>query len=314
MSVATLWLVISMGRLSADAQGCRFGNWIVEGRTCLITGGADGIGYAAARELARLGANVVIADRHATDTATAVDRIVEETGNRTVRYLLADLSSQEDVRTLADQAMDEIPRLNVLVNNVGAVFLTGRQSPDGIEKTFALNHLGPFLLTTLLLELLQDSAPSRIVNVSSSHHTAVGRFRLEDLPNPRRSGGYRTYARSKLCNILFTYELARRLGDSSVTVNALHPGLVRTSIARNNGLVGRAVNSLIGVLGVDPAEGAKTLIYLATSPEVERLTGKYFVGCGAKQSSPLSYETGLASDLWEMSERLTKPKTRPEAE
>lgn len=283
----------------------------MEGKTCLITGGADGIGYAAARELARLGATVVIADRHATGTATAVDRIVEETGNRAVHYLLADLSSQEEVHKLADQARDQVPRLDVLVNNVGAVFLTGRQSLDGIEKTFALNHLGPFLLTRLLVELLIDSAPARIVNVLSGYHNAAGRFQLENLPNPGWSVGYRSYARSKLCNILFTYELARRLGGSGVTVNALNPGLVRTSIARNNGFVGRVVNYFIGVLGVDPAKGAETLVYLATSPEVEGLTGKYFACCRPMRSSPESYDTALASDLWEMSERLTKPRAKP---
>ena len=284
----------------------------MEGKACLITGGADGIGYAAAWELARLGASVVIADRHATETVAAVDRIVEETGNRAVRYLLADLSSQEEVRKLADQARHQIPRLDVLVNNVGAVLLTGRRSVDGIEKTFALNHLGSFLLTRLLVELLINSAPARIVNVSSGYHTAAGRFQLGNLPNPGRSIGYRAYARSKLCNILFTYELARRLGSSGVTVNAVNPGLVRTSIARNNGFAGRVANYFIGVLGVDPPKGAETLVYVATSPDVEGLTGKYFECCHPVRSSPESYDTALATHLWEMSEQLTEPRAKPQ--
>ena len=277
----------------------------MEGKTCLITGGSDGIGYVAARELARLGAQVFIVGRNAFKTKDAVDRIRDETGNREVRYLLADLSSQGDVRRLADQVKEQIPRLDVLLNNAGAIFLSNRVSVDGIEMTFALNHLGYFLLTTLLLDLLKDSAPARIVNVSSSSHASPGEFRLEDLPPPGKSGGYRAYGRSKLCNLWVTYELARRLEGSDVAVNALHPGLVRTNFARNNGVLGRVVNFFIGARGVDAARGAETLIYLAASPEVEGITGKYFVDCRAVASSSLSYNAGLASGLWEMSERLT---------
>ena len=277
----------------------------MEGKTCLITGGSDGIGYVAARELARLGAQVFIVGRNAFKTKDAVDRIRDETGNREVCYLLADLSSQGDVRRLADQVKEQIPRLDVLLNNAGAIFLSNRSSVDGIEMTFALNHLGYYLLTTLLLDLLKDSAPARIVNVSSSSHGSPGEFQLEDLPQPGKSGGYRAYGRSKLCNLWFTYELARRLEGSAVAVNALHPGLVRTNIARNNGVLGRVVNFFIGARGVDAARGAETLTYLAASPEVEGITGKYFVDCRAVASSSLSYNTGLASGLWEMSERLT---------
>ena len=286
----------------------------MEGKTCLITGGSDGIGYVAARELARMGATVVVASRNATKTATAVARIIGETGNRAVRYLLADLSSQGDVRRLADQVKEQMPRLDVLVNNAGALFISHRRSADGIEMTFALNHLGYYLLTTLLLGLLKDSTPARIVNVSSSSHFSAGNFRLEDLPNPGINGGYRAYGRSKLCNILFTYELARRLEGSGVTVNALHPGLVRTNIARNNGLLGRVVNFFIGARGVDALKGAETLNYLATSPEVEGISGKFFVDCRAVPSSDLSYDAGLASDLWELSERLTVPRARAKGE
>ena len=279
----------------------------MEGKTCLITGGSDGIGYVAAQELARMGATVVIAGRNNTKTATAVERIIGETGNRDVRYLLADLSSQGDVRRLANQVKQQMPRLDVLVNNAGAIFLSNRRSVDGIEMTFALNHLGYYLLTTLLLDLLKDSTPARIVNVSSSSHFSAGNFRLEDLPKPGSNGGYRAYGRSKLCNILFTYELARRIEGSGITVNALHPGLVRTNIARNNGLLGRVVNFFIGARGVDAVKGAETLNYLATSPEVEGTTGKFFVDCRPVPSSALSYDAGLASDLWELSERLTPP-------
>ena len=279
----------------------------MQGKTCLITGGSDGIGYAAALQLAHMGATVVIVGRNDRKTAAAVERITDETGNHEVHYMLADLSSQTDVRRLADQVKQQISRLDVLVNNAGAIFLSNRRSVDDIEITFALNHLGYFLLTTLLLDLLKESTPARIVNVSSSSHWSAGKFRLEDLPKPGSNRGYRAYGRSKLCNILFTYELARRLEGSGVTVNALHPGLVRTGIARNNGLLGRVVNFFIGVRGVDAVKGAETLNYLAASPEVEETTGKFFVDCRAVPSSTLSYDAGLASDLWELSERLTAP-------
>ena len=279
----------------------------MDGKTCLITGGSDGIGYAAALELARMGATVLIAGRNPAKTAAAATRIIEDTGNPSVRYVLADLSSQSEVRRLAAQIKEELPRLDVLMNNAGAVFLSRRRSVDGVEMTFALNHLGPFLLTTLLLDFMRGSSPARIVNVSSGAHFSARNFRLEDLPMLESSGGYRAYARSKLCNILFTYQLARRLEGSGLTVNALHPGLVRTNIARNNGLLGRVVNFFIGAGGVNAARGASTMIHLASSPEVECLSGRYFVDSRAVQSSALSYDAGLGAGLWELSERLTRP-------
>ena len=279
---------------------------LMEGKTCLITGGSDGIGYTAARELARMGARVVIVGRNAAKTDAAVERIIAETGNPAVERLLADLSSQREVRRVAAEALERLPRLDVLLNNAGAIFLSNRRSVDGIEMTFALNHIGYFMLTNLLLERLRESAPARVINVSSSSHAHPGRFRLEDLPEPGSNRGYRAYGRSKLCNILFTYELARRLEGTGITVNALHPGLVQTNIARNNGLLGRMVNFFIGARGVDADRGAETLVYLAASPEVEGVTGKFFVDCRAVPSSVLSYDAGLAAELWEMSERLTE--------
>ena len=277
----------------------------MEEKTCLITGGSDGIGYFAARELARMGARVVIVGRSAAKTDAGVERIIAETGNPAVECLLADLSSQREVRRVAAEALELLPRLDVLLNNAGAIFLSNRRSVDGLEMTFALNHIGYFLLTTLLLERLRESAPARIINVSSSSHWHPGRFNLEDLPKPGSNRGYRAYGRSKLCNILYTYELARRLEGTDITVNALHPGLVQTNIARNNGLIGRVVNFFIGARGVDADKGAETLVYLAASPEVEGVTGKFFVDCRAVPSSALSYDTDLAARLWDLSERLT---------
>ena len=277
----------------------------MEGKTCLITGGSDGIGYVAARELARMGARVVIVGRNSAKTDDAVRRIIEESGNPAVGRLLANLSSQREVRRVAAEALDLLPKLHVLLNNAGAIFLSNRRSADGIEMTFALNHLGYFLLTDLLLDRLRDSVPARVINVSSSSHGSPGKFRLEDLPNPGSNRGYRAYGRSKLCNILFTYELARRLGGANITVNALHPGLVQTNIARNNGLLGRVVNFFIGARGVDADKGAETLVYLASSPDVEEITGNFFVDCRAVPSSPLSYDIDLAARLWQLSESLT---------
>ena len=276
----------------------------MEGKTCLITGASDGIGYVAARELARQGAQVVAVGRDVFKTDDAVNRIIEETGNQNVRYLLADLSSQEEVRRLARDVREQLPSLDVLLNNAGAIFLSKRQSVDGLEMTFALNHMSYFLLTILTLDLMRDSAPARIINVSSSSHSSPGKFVLEDLPKPGSNRGYRAYGRSKLCNILFTYELARRVEGTGVTVNALHPGLVRTNIARNNGLLGRFVNFFIGARGMSAEQGADTLVHLASSPEVEGVTGKFFVDRRAVPSSTLSYDTELASVLWDLSERL----------
>ncbi len=276
----------------------------MQGKTCLITGGSDGIGYAAARELAGMGARVVIVGRNPAKTDAAVRRIASDTGNSSVERLLADLSSQGEVRRLANEALELLPRLDVLVNNAGAIFLSDRRSVDGLEMTFALNHMAYFRLTTLLLNCLRQSAPARIINVSSSAHWSAGRFWLEDLPNPGNNRGYRAYARSKLCNILFTYELARRLSGTDITVNALHPGLVQTNIARNNGFLGRLVNFFIGARGVDANKGAETLVYLASSSEAEGVTGKFFVDCRDVPSSAPSYDISLGTRLWDISERL----------
>ncbi len=277
----------------------------MDGKTCLITGGSDGIGYAAAMELAHMSATVAIVGRNAQKTEAAAERIRRETGNTSVSCLLADLSSQQEVRRLAAEIQDRLPRLDVLLNNAGAIFLSSRTSVDGIEMTFALNHLGYFLLTDLLLDLLRESAPARIINVSSSSHYSAGILRLEDLPSPGNGRSYQAYGRSKLCNLLFTYELARRLAGSGVTVNALHPGLVRTNIARNNGIMGRMANLCIGVRGVDSTRGAETPVYLASSPDVATVTGKFFIDCREVNSSQSSYDAHLAAELWKLSERLT---------
>ena len=283
----------------------------MQGKICLITGGSDGIGYAASRKLARMGARVVIVGRNAAKTKAAVRKIIADTDNPSVEYLLADLSSQREVRRVAAQAMDLLPHLDVLLNNAGAIFLSDRRSAEGIEMTFALNHLSYFLLTSLLLEHLRKAPRARIVNVSSCAHESPGKFLLEDLPKPSSNRGYGAYKLSKLCNILFTYELTRRLKGDNITANALHPGLVRTNIARNNGLLGRVVNFFIGVRGIGPDKGAETPVYLAVSPEVEGVTGKYFVDCRPVPSSGTSYDAELAARLWDISASLTTGDDAP---
>ena len=281
---------------------------LMSGKTCLVTGASDGLGYVAALELARMGARIIAVGRNGPKTHAAAIRIIDETRNEDISYIVADLSSWIEVRRVAKQVKEQTARLDVLLNNAGAIFLSSRSSVDGLEMTFALNHMGYFILTTQLLDLLRESAPARIVNVSSSSHGTPGRFNLEDLPKPRSNRGYRAYGRSKLCNVLFTYELSKRLEGTGVTANALHPGLVRTNIARNNGLLGRVVNFFIGARGINPEQGADTLIYLASSPNVEGVTGQYFINRRAVPSSALSYDPDLAAGLWDLSERLTKSK------
>ncbi len=277
----------------------------MKGKIYLITGGSDGIGYAASRELARMGARVVILGRNFAKTEAAVQQIIADTGNPAVEHPLADLSSQCEVRCVAAEAMALVPHRDLLLNNVGAIFLSDRRSADGIEMTFALNHLSYFLLTRLLLEHPRKAPRARIINISSCAHESPGKFRLEYLPKPSGNGGYPAYKLSKLCNILFTYELARRLEGENIMANALHPGQARTNIARNNGLLGRVVNRFIGVCGIAPEKGAETPVYLAVSPEVEGVTVKYFVDCRPVPSSSISYDPELAARLWDTSASLT---------
>ena len=276
----------------------------MEGKTCLVTGATSGIGKAAARELARLGATVVVAGRNPEKCAATVQDIRRQTGNPSVDFLLADLSSQQQVRRLAEEFKGRYPRLEVLVNNAGAIMLSRRQSVDGIEMTFALNHLSYFLLTGLLLDSLIDSSPSRVVNVSSiAHQKATIDF--EDLQGTQRYRGMRAYGRSKLANLLFTFELARRLEGTGVTANAVHPGLVATGLLTNNGLAGRLINLGLRVAGKGVAAGAETVVYLAASPGVAGVTGQYFVERKPVASSQASRDAATAGRLWRISAEMT---------
>ncbi len=277
---------------------------LMAGKTCLVTGATAGIGRVTALELARMGATVVLAGRDPAKCAATATGIQEETLNPAVEYLVADLSSQEQVRRLAAEFKERRHRLDVLVNNAGAFHMARRNSADGIEMTFALNHLSYFLLTHLLVDVLCASAPARVVNVASnSHHGA--RLDLSDVHAPHRYFGSRAYGRSKLCNVLFTYELARRLEGAGVTANALHPGLVATNILTNNGHFGRFLNFFLRLRGISVEAGAITPVYAASSPEMEGVSGKYLFKKQPVRSSDRSYDESLAAGLWELSARLT---------
>ena len=274
------------------------------GKVCMVTGATSGIGKVAARELAQRGAEVVVVGRNEARCEATVSQIRQQTANPSVEFLLADLSSQQEVRRLAREFESRYPRLDVLVNNAGAIMLSRRESVDGIEMTLALNHLAYFLLTNLLLDTLKSSAPARIVNVSSNSHERA-KLDFDDLQNRRRYWGFRAYAWSKLENILFSYELARRLEGTGVTVNALHPGLVGTNFLANNGALGRLLKMLVVIKGISPERGARTSIYLASSPELETVTGRYFFQEQEVPSSSASYDEDAARRLWQLSAEMT---------
>ena len=274
------------------------------GKICLVTGATAGIGEATASGLAALGATVVVAGRSMERCVAAVERIKQQTGNQNVDHLLADLSSLKQVRSLADEFKSSHSRLDVLVNNVGAINLARRETVDGVELTFSLNHLSYFLLTHLLLDLLKSSAPARVVNVSSSSHRKA-RINFDDLLGHRGYRGMRAYGQSKLGNVLFTYELARRLEGTGVTANALHPGVVATRFLANNGKIGPIFSFFFGLKGISPENGARTSVYLASSDEVEGITGGYYEKSQAVRSAPASYDEAAAARLWKVSAEMT---------
>jgi len=276
----------------------------MNGKVVLVTGATNGIGKVAALELAKKGASVTIVGRSAEKTAAAAAEIRQASGSSAVEFLLADLSVMAQVRRLAGEFLQKHNRLDVLVNNAGAYFSQRQLSADGYEMTFALNHLSYFLLTGLLLDLLKASAPARIVNVSSAAHT-MGPLDFNDLMTEDYGmAGFKAYGRSKLANVMFTYELARRLEGTGVTVNALHPGGVNTGFGKNNTGLVKAAMKIFGRFSLTAEQGAQTTIYLASSPEVNGVSAKYFDKCKAVASSEASYDLAAQRKLWEISEKL----------
>ena len=276
----------------------------MRGKLCVLTGGTSGIGRETAVALAGLGARLALVCRDHRRGAEVGSEIAARTGSRDVALHLADLSSQREIRRIAAELLEAYPAIHVLVNNAGVVNLRRELTADGIEAVFATNHLAYFLLTLLLLDRLRSSAPARIINVASDAHR-WGRLDFDDLQNARRYRAMGVYGQSKLANILFTYELARRLRGSGVTVNCLHPGAVATRLGHNNGTVARLLATGLRPFFRTPAQGAETSIWLASAPEVETVSGEYFVRCQPKRSSAASYDEAAARRLWEASLQLT---------
>ncbi len=278
-------------------------NISMQGKICMVTGANSGIGKATALELAQMGATVVMVCRDRARGEEARSEITTKSRNNAVDLLQADLSSQQSIRQLVENFQHHYTQLHVLINNAGAAFTGRRETVDGLEMTFAVNYLAPFLLTNLLLDVLKASAPARIVNVSSNSHEA-GYIKLDDL-QAEHHRSMRAYEQSKLAVVLFTYELVRKLQGTGVTANCLHPGFVATHIGqRDVGPAVRLLVKLIGSFGTSPQEGAKTSIYLASSPDVEGVTGKYFVKSIPRRSASISYDESLQRQLWEQSAKL----------
>ncbi|WP_136923699.1 SDR family oxidoreductase [Polyangium aurulentum] len=278
-------------------------NGSMAGKIVLITGASRGIGKATAMGLGRMGARLCLVVRD-LEKGKAVAAQIAARGNRDVEVLRADLASQADIKRVAAEFDERHDRLDVLINNAGALCSARKLTVDGIEHTFAVNHLAYFMLTCLLRDKLKASAPARIINVSSSAH-ARGRIDLDDLGKERKYGGMGAYSQSKLANVLFTYELARRLAGTGVTANCLHPGVVFTGFGGGEPGWLKLMTRLATPFMLSEEEGAETSIYLASSPEVEGVTGAYFVKSKRRQSSRLSYDAELSRKLWEASEKMT---------
>ena len=272
------------------------------GKTVLVTGGTGGIGRAAAVALASMGARVGITGRDRARAEHAAAAITRESGNPAVDVFVADMSSQAEVRRLADEVLAAYPRLDVLLNNVGGFWARRHMTADGLEHTFALNHLAPFLLTNLLLDRLTASAPARIVTVSSGAQS-MGTIDFDDLMGEQKYSGSQAYNQSKLTNVMFTYELARRLEGTGVTATALHPGLTSTAFSAEDPSMGLLVKVLRPFMN-SPARGAETPIYLASSPAAEGMTGQFFANRKAKKSHDSSYEAATTARLWQVSADL----------
>jgi NAD(P)-dependent dehydrogenase (short-subunit alcohol dehydrogenase family) len=272
------------------------------GKTILITGGTGGIGRAAAIALASMGARVGITGRDRARAEQAAAAIGRESGGPALDVFVADMSSQAEVKRLAGEVLSRYPRLDVLLNNVGGFWAHRHVTADGLEHTFALNHLGPFLLTNLLLERLIASAPARVVTVSSGAQ-AMGKIDFDDLMGERKYSGQRAYNQSKLANVMFTYELARRMEGTGVTATALHPGVTRTAFSAEDPALGPLV-AILRPFMKSPARGAETPVYLASSPEVDGVSGQYFANRKARKSHTSSYDSATTTRLWQVSADL----------
>ena len=273
-------------------------------KVVLITGGTGGIGRATAMGIATMGARVGITGRDLARAEQAAAEIRAASGNSAVDAFAADMTSQAEVRRLAAAVLDAYPRLDVLVNNVGGFWAHRHLTADGLEHTFALNHLAPFLLTNLLLDRLKASAPARVVTVSSGAQS-MGRIDFDDLQGARNYSGQRAYNQSKLANVMFTNELARRLEGTGVTANSGHPGVVRTNFgAEDQAWFFTVISRVARPVLKTPAQGAQTSIYLASSPEMDGVTGEFFAKGKPKTANKIAYDPDMAAKLWNVSAAL----------
>ena len=277
----------------------------MQDKICMVTGATSGMGLETARGLANMGATVVMVGRNRSKSEAAQKDIQASSGNQKVDLLVADLSSQADIRRLADEFKAKYDKLHVLVNNAGGVFSKRETTVDGLEMTFALDHLGYFLLTNLLIDTIKASTPARIVNISSGAE-AAGKINFDDLQSEKRYSSWAAYSQAKFANVLFTYDLARRLEGTGVTVNAVTPGPVATNFGQNNSGFFKLVGPLFSVIGLSPAQGAQTAIWLASSAKVEGVTGRAFYRLQEKHTSSKSHNVATQRHLWDVSAELTK--------
>ena len=274
-----------------------------QNRIALVTGANAGIGRETARGLAEAGMEVVLISRNRERGEAALADVQSTTGNGKLHLLVADLSSQASIRRMVKEFLDRFSALHILINNAAVITAKRELTDEGIERQLAVNHLAPFLLTNLLLDTLKQSAPARIINVSSQMHQRIG-LDFENLQGEKSYHPRKIYAQTKLMNVLFTKELARRLQGTKVTANALHPGTVATGLfGRFLGLP-RWLRFLSDWYGISPEQGAETSIYLATSPEVANTTGEYFRKCKPAPANPIAEDEATAAKLWEVSEKL----------
>jgi NAD(P)-dependent dehydrogenase (short-subunit alcohol dehydrogenase family) len=276
----------------------------MDGKTVLVTGASSGIGMATAGKLAALGARVVMVSRTQERGLKARTHVLAVAPSASVEMIVADLSTTAAIRRLADVVKHKCPRLDVLVNNAAVLTSTRKLTAEGFEMQFFVNHLAYFLLTGLLLDVLRASAPARVVNVSSTAHSR-GVIDFDDLQLGEAYRGWQAYANTKLMNILFTYELARRLEGTRVTANCLHPGVIHTNLMRNFSSVAQLAWNATGRFFKKPDDGAETPVYLASSPEVETASGQYFKNCKPLGTSQVSYDKEVQRRLWKESERLS---------
>ena len=275
-------------------------------KICLITGATDGIGKQTALELAQMDYSLALVGRNSDKGDAVVSELIRETGNNSIRFHYADLSIMKSVQNLVDEIKRTYETIDVLLNNAGAYFSKLKMTDEGFEKTFALNHLSYFYLTTHLLEIVKHGNPGRIINVASTAHKNT-ELDFEDIQGMNDYKGWPAYGRSKLMNIMFTYECHRRFGDSRVTFNCLHPGFVNSNFGNNNsGIARSSINLAKSVFAINVMRGAKTSVFLASADEVENISGKYFDKCKAKKSAIVSYIEKDQKQLWATTEDMIK--------